>query len=52
MTDDFKTGFTLGASIGFQLHKYLELRASLMGSQSHLRVNGAETGDLGLLMHV
>jgi Outer membrane protein beta-barrel domain len=43
-TDDFKTGFTLGGSIGFQLHKYVELRASLIGAQSQLRVNGAETG--------
>lgn len=42
--DDFKTGFTLGGSIGLQLHKYVELRASLMGAQNQLRVNGAETG--------
>lgn len=43
-TDDFKTGFVLGGSVGLQLHKYLELSASLMGAQSQLRVNGAETG--------
>jgi Outer membrane protein beta-barrel domain len=41
--DDFKTGFTLGGSVGLALHKYVELRATLTGAQSHLRVNGAES---------
>lgn len=43
-TDDFKPGFVLGGSVGLQLQKWVELRASLIGAQSHLRVNGAETG--------
>jgi hypothetical protein len=42
--DDFKTGFGLGGGIGLQIHKYLEVRATLTGAQSQLRVNGAETG--------
>jgi hypothetical protein len=42
--DDFKTGFDLGGGVGLEIHKYLELRAALTGAQSHLRVNGAETG--------
>lgn len=43
-TDDFKTGFDLGGGVGFEIHKYLEVRATLTGAQSHLRVNGAATG--------
>jgi len=43
-TDDFKTGFVLGGGVGLQMHKYLEVRATLTGAQSHLRMNGAETG--------
>lgn len=43
-TDDFKTGFNLGGGVGLEIHKYLEVRATLTGAQSHLRVNGAATG--------
>ncbi len=43
-TDDFKTGFTLGGGVGLQLHRYLEVRATLTGAQSHLRQSGVETG--------
>ena len=42
--DDFKTGFDVGGGVGLQIHQYLEVRATLTGAQSHLRVNGAETG--------
>jgi outer membrane protein with beta-barrel domain len=42
-TDDFKTGFDLGGGVGLEIHKYLEVRATLTGAQSHLRVNGAES---------
>lgn len=41
--DDFKTGFTLGGGVGLQVHRYLEVRASLTGAQSHLLVSGAAT---------
>jgi len=43
-TDDFKTGFDVGGGVGLEIHKYLEVRATLTGAQSHLRVNGAESG--------
>jgi len=43
-TDDFKTGFGVGGGVGLEIHKYLEVRATLTGAQSHLRVVGAETG--------
>lgn len=43
-TDGFKTGFDLGGGVGLQIHKYLEVRATLTGAQSRLRVSGAETG--------
>jgi len=43
-TDNFKPGFVLGGSVGLQLHRNVELRASLVGAQSPLRVNGTETG--------
>jgi opacity protein-like surface antigen len=41
---NLKTGFDVGGGVGLEIHKYLELRAALTGAQSHLRVNGAETG--------
>ncbi|HYK81509.1 MAG TPA: outer membrane beta-barrel protein [Gemmatimonadales bacterium] len=41
--DDFKTGFILGGGVGLQLHRYLEIRASLTGAQTHLLVSGAPT---------
>lgn len=44
--DDFKTGYALGGSFGLQVHKYVELRATLTGAQSHLRVNGVDSAYL------
>ncbi|HXL33550.1 MAG TPA: outer membrane beta-barrel protein [Gemmatimonadales bacterium] len=41
---ELKTGLTLGGGIGYEIDKYLELRASLTGAQSQLLDNGAMTG--------
>ncbi|HEU5262526.1 MAG TPA: outer membrane beta-barrel protein [Gemmatimonadales bacterium] len=43
-TADFKTGFTLGGGIGFEVDRNVELRVSLTGAQSHFLRDGAETG--------
>ena len=42
-TADFKTGFTLGGGIGFEVDRNVELRVSLTGAQSHLLSDGVET---------
>ncbi len=42
-TAEFKTGFTLGGGIGYEIDKNLELRASLTGAQSQLLEEGALT---------
>ncbi|PYO65545.1 MAG: hypothetical protein DMD69_17085 [Gemmatimonadetes bacterium] len=42
-TAEFKTGFTLGGGIGYEIDKNLELRATLTGAQSQLLEQGAPT---------
>ncbi len=41
---ELKTGLTLGGGIGYEIDKYLELRASLTGAQSQLVQDGSPTG--------
>ncbi|MGH7546727.1 MAG: outer membrane protein [Gemmatimonadales bacterium] len=43
-TADFKTGFTLGGGIGFEVDRNVELRVRLTGAQSHFLNDGVETG--------
>jgi len=43
-TADFKTGFTLGGGIGFEVDRNVEMRVSLTGAQSHFLKDGVGTG--------
>src|SRR5436309_15699187 len=40
----FRTGFTLGGGIGYEIDKNVEVRATLTGAQSQLAQDGSPTG--------
>ena len=43
-TAQFRTGFTIGGGIGYEVDKNVELRATLTGAQSQLVQDGSPTG--------